>query len=121
MRVRMVLQVPLTMPRSASMRLARRPRSRASMMGIPPPQLASKAMQVLLARASAKSSGPRRARRDLLAVTMGLESLRARSMKVPAMPVPPINSMMISDRGSSMAALALVDMGSSAALGGYSD
>ena len=58
MRVRMTLQVPLTMPTRASMRLASRPRERASMIGMPPPTLASKAMQVSCLWARANRSGP---------------------------------------------------------------
>ena len=61
------------------MRLATSPRLRASMIGMPPPQLASKAMQVSCLRARANSSGPRAASRLLLAVTTGLPSFRARS------------------------------------------
>jgi len=56
--VRMKLQVPFTMPSSASIRLAINPFIRALMMGIPPAQLASNATQVLCFLARAKSSGP---------------------------------------------------------------
>ncbi len=54
------------------------------MIGMPPPQLASKAMQVFCFLARAKSSGPRAASRLLLAVMTGLPSFSARSTKLPA-------------------------------------
>ena len=54
----MKLHVPLTMPSRASTRLAISPRCSASMIGIPPPAEASKAMQVFLSRASLNSSPP---------------------------------------------------------------
>ena len=108
------------MPRRASTRLAIRPRWSTSMIGIPPPAEASNAMAVFFSRASLNSSGPRRASSALFAVTTGLPSFSARSTKVNETPVPPISSMITSDVGSSMAALASSDIGSSAWLGGYS-
>jgi hypothetical protein len=90
----------------------------ASIIGMPPPEDASKAMQVFFCRASENSSTPDLASSALLAVTTGLPSDSAFCTKVPATPVPPINSTTISVFGSSMAALASSDIGSLSALGG---
>ncbi len=108
MRVRMTLQVPLTIPTRASIRLASSPRERASIIGIPPPTLASKAMHALCLCASANSSGPRSANRLLFAVTTGFPSFRARSISAPAVVVPPISSRTTCTLGSSTAPAASV-------------
>ena len=56
----------------AEISLATRPWERAWMIGMPPPQEASKEIAVLWRFASANSSRPRAASSDLFAVTTGL-------------------------------------------------
>ena len=104
MRVRMTLQVPLTMPTRASMRLATRPRCKASMMGIPPPQLASKAMHVLCLRARANNSGPRCGQQAFIGGDDRLAEFQRQFDPIPGGRGPPISSSTICTLGSSIAA-----------------
>ena len=116
MRVRMTLHVPLTMPSSASMRLAIRPVRSASMIGIPPPQLASKAMQVLCLSRQGEQVRPAHGEQALVRGDDRFAELqRALDESAGRCVVPPINSMTIFTCGSSIAALASVDIGQIAA------
>ena len=92
----MKLVVPLTMPRTRSMRLPARSDASGPRTGIPPPTAASNRSAAPVRRAIASSSGPWWAMTCLLAVTTALPIDSAAAIRVCAGSSPPISSTMTS-------------------------
>ena len=96
------MHVPFRMPRRPLNWLATKLSCRARMMGMPPPTLAPKYKFDPVSLTKENISSPCSAKRALFAVTTDFPARKARHTSSFAIPVPPINSTMMSISGSSI-------------------